>query len=179
MLSNRNQKNHSRFHIVYDKYHYLVQNIAKGYLDHEEALDVCQETFLALYLHYDLSLSDEELKALLIRLTSNKSIDYYRKRVCDTKSSATWCYERQTICDNCNALESEIIKKEFYYKVIKDVENMKPEWADILIFHGILGMTQDETAKRMNIPITALRSRLNRARNYLKTIYDDDIKLLL
>ena len=168
-----------RFNIIYNKYYYLVTNIAEGILCHEEALDVCQETFLTLYLRYNLSLEDEEIKALLIRITTTKSIDYYRKRNRESVYNTTWCNKiLMEYGTSNNTLELDYLTKDFYLNVVEDIKKMRPEWAEILILHGLLQIPQNEVAKIMHIPITALRSRLNRARNYLKDIYSDEMNLL-
>jgi len=77
-----------------------------------------------------------------------------------------------------NTLELDYLTKDFYLNVVEDIKKMRPEWAEILILHGLLQIPQNEVAKIMHIPITALRSRLNRARNYLKDIYSDEMNLL-
>jgi len=166
-----------RFNYIFDKFYYLVLNIAKEYSEYEEALDICQEVFFSLYCRYNLSLPDKDIKALLIRITTTTAIDHYRKRGRDIKSYSLWFQEKILESNKFGYnLESDVMMRELYSTILEEIKNMRPEWGDILLLHSVLQIPQDRVAEILDIPITALRSRLNRARTYLKVRYGDEIK---
>ena len=65
-------------------------------------------------------------------------------------------------------------KKELYQKVRQCISEMKAEWREVILYCCVLQYTSEEAGKILGISATACRSRLLRAREYIKKTLGDE-----
>ena len=78
-MGKRQAMKNEKYEEYFRKYSNLIIKIVMDKTgDREEALDICQQVFVSFYLNMD-SISEDLVKAWLVRCTKNAIIDHYRK----------------------------------------------------------------------------------------------------
>lgn len=165
---------------IFQMFYPLAVKIGEKYLVREDAKDVAQEAFCILYNKYDLNLPDAEIKALLLRITTTKAIDRIRRSKIEKRAfldyhGGSFAIEKS----GGYSLEKDLILQDLKQQILSEIRSMRPEWSDVLYLHIIMQFSQEEASEMMHIPVTALRARLNRARNFLRQKYGDDFEMFL
>ena len=126
-----------------------------------DAEDIFSEVYFALYRYRDGFLSNEHLKAWLIRVTVNKA-----KNV---KKSA---YERHRagLTENIPSRQSGFEDTEY---VLAALKKLKPVSRAVIYLHYYEGYNLKEIADIMYINENSLRSVIARARDELKQILSE------
>ena len=174
MRREREYEMNQKFRAIYEKYQAALRTIARrcgiGYNDIE---DVIQETFAAYFENYvmkDVVIKSE--KAMLVRILKRKCVDLYRKNYqfamteLETKEGMLpaeilyKCMEKD--------VSNIVIQRERYREIRSVIEGMKPEWRDVIVYCCIFDYSSAEASAILGISGTACRSRLMRARIYLR-----------
>ena len=137
-------------------YRGTVYRLAYSYLkNREDAEDVTQEAFLRLYNSKESFNSAENVKAWLIRVTINLSKNLlktiWRKKRVEL--------DKDIPCEN----EKENALAEYIMK-------LKPKYSIIIHLFYYEGYSVKEISQVCKISSSAVRTRLNRARNQLKAM---------
>lgn len=137
-------------------YRGIVFRLAFSYLkNREDAEDISQEAFVKLYQSDESFDTAENVKAWLIRVTINLSKNllknFWRRGRVELEKDIPY--------DN----KSEEALLEF-------VAKLKPKYSVVIHLFYYEGYSVNEIAKLCNISSTAVRTRLNRARNQLKAM---------
>lgn len=134
----------------------MVFRLAYSYLkNREDAEDISQETFIKLYQSNELFDTAENVKAWLIRVTINLSKNFLKN---------FWRRGRVELEKNIPYdSKSEGALLEF-------VTKLKPKYSVVIHLFYYEGYSVNDIAKLCNISSTAVRTRLNRARNQLKAM---------
>ncbi|MEX0928517.1 MAG: sigma-70 family RNA polymerase sigma factor [Balneolales bacterium] len=148
-------------------YHYLNSKLR----DPEQAEDLTQEIFVSI-LHKEQELKGiKNLDSWIYRVANNKLIDYTRKRKeihlePDTFPEAG-SDSIATLTDNINSCLKRIIEE------YDDQESVLL----LDVFSG--NLTQKEAARRINMPYSTLKSRVQKARNEIfKRFVDECCRLV-
>jgi len=137
-------------------YRSMVFRLAYSYLkNREDADDISQEAFVKLYKCDEIFETDENVKAWLIRVTINLSKNllknFWRKGWVELEKDIA--YE--------NKREEEL---SVY------ISRLKPKYSVIIHLFYYEGYSVKEISEICKISSTAVRTRLNRARNQLKSM---------
>lgn len=157
----------------------LIEKYAKMYMKmaynrgvpYDDAEDVVMEAFWSFYKsEYFGKLSEEETKIMLAHILKNKCIDYYRK---NSRMELVGMDECEAELDRLsgrseNALENNMIENEDYRRIREAIEGMKEIWRDAAIMYFIEERSTAEICKALGISEMVCRSRISRARKYLK-----------
>ncbi len=153
---------------VYNMAMYIAKN-------NEDALDISQEVFLKLWQSLKNFRGESSLRTYIMKLVKNTSIDFVRKR----KNRQTLSL---TVTDN-DGEEKEIEIKdtspesdpvEHYMKnqrietVRAAISRLDDDHREILIMRDMNGMEYKEISEALGISEGTVKSRLHRARNFLK-----------
>lgn len=146
--------------------------------DSDDAADLLQETYIKAYRFWDKFEKGTNCKAWLFRIMKNSFINFYRK---NTKSPEKLDYDEieeiyETIKSdeqNPHNLDREIYDNVFDDEVMKAINSLPEEFKTVLIMCDVEGMSYEEIADFMDIPIGTVRSRIHRARKLLAVkLYD-------
>ena len=159
----------AEFNRCVDKYIKMVYRIAFHYFGRrEDAEDITQEVFMKLYSSELTREKDEEIKAWLIRVTSNVCHSTFRnpflKRRMDLES-----YEWEQIPDNSSSEQDYIT-----HKVVMDAVMSLPENDRILIYlYYCEDYSCGQIGRILHMKETTVQTRLSRARKRLKILLKD------
>jgi RNA polymerase sigma-70 factor (ECF subfamily) len=141
--------------------------------DRLDADDLIQETYLRAYRFYHTFKKGTNCKAWLYRIMKNCYINKYRK---DKKEPSMVDYDEiPNFYDSIrkdavaiNNLEFEIYSKLFDDELTSALSSLKDEYKTVLILCDLEGLSYEEIAEFLNIPVGTVRSRIFRSRKILQ-----------
>ena len=161
--------NIAEYNTYIEKYLKMVYRISFHYFgNREDAEDVSQDVFVKLYSSNINPESEEEIKAWLIRVTTNVCHNYFRnpfrKRKIEIDEK-----ELENIIGTSSS-EQEIVNR----KVVMDAVMSLPEHYRIIVYLFYYEeYSIGQISKILKIKETTIQTRLSRARGKLKTVLAD------
>lgn len=144
-------------HLV-QKYSSMVLQIAYQYsFNKSEAEDITQEVFIKLYNNIKKIKNEEHIKAWLIRVTINLSIDYNRNY---------WNKNTTSLDDNYKYFDEET------KDVFNELKKLTPEFRNIIYLYYYQGYKISEISEILSMNQNTVSSYLTRARKELKHILE-------
>lgn len=161
--------NVTEYNSCVDKYLKMVYRISFHYFgNREDAEDVSQDVFLKLYSHNTKFESEEELKAWLIRVTTNTCHSYFRNPFRKRKTEIDE-KEIENIVGSSSS-EQEIINR----KVVMDaVMSLSERYRIVVYLYYYEEYSICQISNTLNIKETTIQTRLSRAREKLKSALKD------
>jgi RNA polymerase sigma-70 factor (ECF subfamily) len=145
--------------------------------DYQVAQEICQQVFVAFYNNMD-KISDDLVKAWLLRTTQNEIVDYLRKNKGHTDvaldESAVMAFGNILIEESLERDQELKSKRELLGRIMQEVKAVNEQWYDVLFLSCVEGLSYGEIAKQMDIPETVLRARMHRARIFIKQKFGDE-----
>ncbi len=139
----------------------------------EDAKDLIQDTYLKAYRFIAKYEQGTNAKAWLFRILKNSFINNYRKN-----SRTPQQVEYTEVEDYVELMKSDYapttdLRKDIFDNVLGDdvmraMESLNEEFRTIIILSDIEGMTYEEIAEILDIPLGTVRSRLHRARKVMQ-----------
>lgn len=158
------------------KHEKIVYNLALRMMNHsEDAMDISQEVFLKAYR--SLANFDERsaFSTWLYRITHNTCIDEIRKR----KGKQTYSLEedlesedgsmQRQVADDGDTPEESLMRKEQKSEILRALDTLSEEHKAAIILRDVKGLSYEEIAEILELSLGTVKSRINRARNQLKT----------
>ena len=144
-------------HLV-QKYSSMVLQIAYQYsFNKSEAEDITQEVFIKLYKNIKKIKNNEHIKAWLIRVTINLSIDYNRNY---------WNKNTTSLDENYKYFDEET------KDVFNELKKLTPEFRNIIYLYYYQGYKISEISEILSMNQNTVSSYLTRARKELKHILE-------
>lgn len=138
-----------------------------------DAEDLYQDTWLKVYKKFDLYNPEFEFERWLTRICVNTFRDHYRKKKI---SMIVDNFQSQEIKDTI--LNNAPAKVDEDYSDLHDAVQRLPEKIRLtVILYYFKELDVSETAQALSIPTGTVKSRLNKARNLLKELMEDEIEL--
>lgn len=161
--------NVTEYNSCVDKYLKMVYRISFHYFgNREDAEDVSQDVFLKLYSHNTKFESEEELKAWLIRVTTNTCHSYFRNPFRKRKTEIDE-KEIENIVGSSSS-EQEIINR----KVVMDaVMSLSERYRIVVYLYYYEEYSICQISNTLNIKETTIQTRLSRACEKLKSVLKD------
>lgn len=153
------------FSYLVENYKKLVYSIALRLIkDPHTAEDITQEVFIKAYRK--LALYDTSLKfsAWIGRITHNTCIDLIRK----DKNYQVVNSDNLIVEDVEESVDEHIIRKEQKQWIEEQIRQLKPGYSTPLLLFHQGGLSYEEIAKSMNVPLSIVKNRIFRARKMLK-----------
>ena len=157
----------------------LVEKYAKMYMKlaydngvpYDDAEDVVIDAFWSYYRSdYFGTLDETATKAMMACIVKRKCIDFYRKNSHYEKVSLDECgneLEYQNKCHQNDPL-NYLIEDEEYASIRAYLDELKDIWKDLVIMYFVEGRTEPEICEILGISGTVCRSRISRAREFLR-----------
>ncbi|KPK89191.1 hypothetical protein AMJ80_10110 [bacterium SM23_31] len=142
--------------------------IVRIVLNHEDADDVVQDTFIKAYRSLDSFDESYRFYTWLYRIAVNTALNLVKHRKHKESSLEKKQENNRYEPQNNNNLEDDYIYKEMTGEVRTAIKLLAPEMRTVFILRVFEEMSYKEIAETMGISIGTVMSRLNRARNTLK-----------
>lgn len=158
------------YHQFYNEMYYVAKRIV---YNHYSAEDVVQEAYIKAYKSYAHLTDRSKCRAWLRTIVIRTAIDYYRKQ---TKYEVVSVEEgaemgQLLICPNHNVQDqfSWQLKQEY---IIDAIETLPKSMQAVLKMKMQTDGKDQDIADQLNISLSAVKTRLHRARKLLKETYD-------
>lgn len=171
-LEKAQQGDDEAFSYLVETYHRQVYNLCYRMLGNpNDAEDAAQETFIRAYnaIHrYD---PGRKFSTWLLTIANNFCIDQHRKR-----KLPTFSYDALPVPDLADgkpSLESGIVGNEKESAMFELLDNLKTKDRSAVILRYWYEYSYEEIADSLNLSVSAVKSRLHRARKDLATVWLD------
>ena len=139
----------------------------------DDARDLLQETYLKAYRFWDKYEKGTNIRAWLFRIMKNSYINRYRK---ETKEPDKVDYDDIENFYNSiraehtdpNDLQAKLFNNLLSDEVARALESIPEDFRTVVILCDIEGLTYEEIAEFVEVPIGTVRSRLHRGRKLLQ-----------
>lgn len=171
LIKRASEGDHDSFAKIVDLYKNYVFAIILSFIkDYNEAENVAQEVFLQIYLSLP-QYKEDNFKGWIGRITSNKSIDWLRKK--KSKFREEVMVNSEELMNNLNLMDVEtpediVVRREKQEEVIRLCKSVSPIYENVIVKFYLEGKTYEEIAKEEGTTIKTIASRLYRGRNILK-----------
>ena len=156
-----------QFDFVYKEYAKELLQIAYGYTkNNEDSIDIMQNAYIAVLESNKGFESNEHIKYFLIRVTINESINF-------VKSYS----KKKVLCNNDIIMNiPETKKDELPYDISEIVNTLPEKYKTIIVLYYYDGMKIKDISKVLKMKESAVKKRLERARNLVKEIIERNYK---
>lgn len=150
-----------QFDYVYEEYAKELLQIAYGYTKNkEDSIDIMQNAYVALLE------SNEHIKYFLIRVTINESINFVKSH-----------NKKRVVYDNDIVMNApDQTKFEMPYDISKIVTLLSEKYKTIIILYYYDEMKIKDISRVLKISESAVKKRLERARNLIREIIERNYK---
>ncbi len=140
----------------------------------QDAADITQEVFLRAWKNLDSFRGDSSLSTWLYRVTSNICVDFARKRAAeggiasidDAESPAASIADPSRAIQPEQAVENQELREELQYALAQ----LSDEHRKVVLLRDVAGLSYTEIARTLGLEDGTVKSRLARARNFLRKI---------
>lgn len=151
---------------VWEEFHpKLKQFVLRRIPDEQSGEDILQDVFLKIHTRIDTLRNEEKLQSWIYQIARNAIADYYREhRATLELSEAPALLEEPGDDDIVNELIPSI-------KAM--VDSLPADYREALLLTEYQGLTQRELAEKLGLSLSGAKSRVQRAREKLKTMLLD------
>ena len=141
----------------------LFGYVRKYIKDEDAAKDVHQEILIKIFTHYQSLKNRERLKPWIYRIARNSITDHFRR-------NKTFFSD---LPENIGDYEIPKTSEDELIPCIKPfLKQLKPSYQEALAFTDLGNNTQKELAEKLNISYSGAKSRVQRARLQLRTLFE-------
>lgn len=167
ILKSASQGDLGAFEQVYKAFSNFVYNVAfRVNRNSADAEEVTQDVFMKVYHNLKGFQFHSALKTWLYRITVNTAINYYRKSKREEKDRVDYDSIIGSLADSHSTVE-DIIQRDHETRLNALLKILSPKYKVCLILREIEGLSYQEIAASLKIPVNTVRSRLKRARQEL------------
>ncbi len=164
------------FSTLVNRYQDRIYSVALNYVSNpDDAMDVAQETFLKAYSNLGRFDSASAFYTWLYRIAVNTAIDFLRKRKSrpadslDDEKYTEVGFEPESK-DRAIDPEEVAAQREQAQILRKAISMLSDKLRTVIILHDVEGLSQEEVADILKIPLGTVKSRVSRARAELRRI---------
>jgi RNA polymerase sigma-70 factor (ECF subfamily) len=132
------------------------------------AEDIYQEVLLSAYLAYPTIKEQSKCKGWLYVIAKNKCRDYWRK---EKKSKQFWMEEvhaYEAMIEPSTLPEEEILHKDIAQQMVEKVNELPRIYQYPIYLYYFQDCTLAEIAKKSNLPLSTVKTRIQRAKGRLR-----------
>lgn len=129
----------------------------------QEGEDVLQEVCLSAYQRFDRLKDTSKFKAWILTIAANKCNDFYRKRSKILEIPLEEIISYESVLTRSGRNVDEVVQE--------TLEELAGQDKEILFLYYIKNEKQNEIAKKLNIPIGTVKSRLYKAKKQFESKY--------
>lgn len=157
------------FEEIVRRYQRAVYRVAYGLTRNaSDADDLAQETFVRAWRALDRFRPDEPLFPWLSRIAINLSYSLFRRRRRRPETSIEPLVEAGQQWAGTEDPERDTVERERDAKIAESFSELKEDHRAVLVLRVVEGLSYDEIARTLGVPVGTVMSRLSRARTELR-----------
>jgi RNA polymerase sigma-70 factor (ECF subfamily) len=163
------------FGVLIQRYQRRVYQLALGIVrNHEEALDIVQDTFIKVHEHLANFKGDSAFFTWTYRIASNLSIDSVRRtrrgeHVAVDETTLTDAGDEHEVFSSRSASpQKQLLRRELSVELQRALATVSEQHRAIVILREIEGLSYEQLAETLGIPKGTVMSRLFHARQKLQ-----------
>jgi RNA polymerase sigma-70 factor, ECF subfamily len=160
------------------RYQVKIYSLARG-LTHndEDAQDVLQDTFLCIFKSIKSFKGDSSLSTWIYRVTVNAALMQMRKRRKEGQTVSIEDYlprfdddgHRVAVVPDWHPLVDQLLMNKELGGLLRDwIAALHPDYRTVFVMRDQEEMSNEEVARVLGLTVAAVKSRLHRARLYLR-----------
>ncbi|MBI3813413.1 MAG: sigma-70 family RNA polymerase sigma factor [Nitrospinae bacterium] len=158
------------FESIYREYFGFVANVAFRIVNHtDDAEDVAQEVFMTVYRNLKTFRGESSLKTWIYRITLNTALNR-AKRLSRENKQTTGYNDDMAAAQDPLCVEDGIKKDENGKMIGGLLDALNPDQRACIVLRSLEGLSYQEIAETLNIPINTVRSRIKRAREAMMAL---------
>lgn len=175
LISRAKQGDMAAFEMLVVQHEKIVYNVTLRMMNHsEDAKDISQEVWVKAYRSIANFDERSAFSTWIYRIAVNTCIDEMRKRKGKQSISldnelededGTWKYQ---VADDGDTPEESLLRKEIKNEIITALETISEDYKTVFVLRDIQGLSYDEIAEITGLALGTVKSRISRARNYIK-----------
>jgi RNA polymerase sigma-70 factor, ECF subfamily len=152
---------------VWEEFHpKLKQFVFRRVPDEQSGEDILQDVFLKIHARIDTLRDEEKLQSWIYQIARNAIADYYREHKATLEIS-----EAPALLEEPG--DDDDIVKELLPSIKAMVYSLPRDYREALLLTEYQGLTQRELAQKLGLSLSGAKSRVQRAREKLKTMLLD------
>lgn len=162
------------YRILVDRYAPMIFHLVRSYIRDEEAVeDIVQTVFVKVYDKLDTFNFRSKFSSWLYQLSLNHCRDYLKniRRKNIKMSDLEPDYLNQNMIQNEDP-QSELEVNEMHTNLWQAIEKLPLDYREAIIMKYQDNMTYVAMSKKLGVSVEALKVRVHRARNELRTLMD-------
>ena len=164
------------FDAIVEQHSDFVYNVAYRVMGStQEAEDVAQDAFLSAYRAFDRFRGQSHVTTWLYRITMNAALMRLRKTKKDRTLTQTGVDEIEVI-DFTKNPHKDALDSELGDKLREGIDLLEPDLRAALVLRDVQGLSNAEAADVLDITVSALKSRLHRARMIVRRHLEDYVR---
>ncbi len=172
-------KDYPAFEEIVERYSSKVMRLAlKMARNREDAQDILQDTFVSIYKNIGNFRGESALSSWIFRIAANFALMKIRSKKYDSVSDSldeNPNMDIQKLAEHSHSendwsdqAEKILLRKELREKINKAIEKLPEEFRIVFLLKDVDGLSNEEIAESLNLTIPAVKSRLHRARLFLR-----------
>ena len=150
-----------------------VRNIIR-LITKETNEDLEQEVFVRVWKNQDKYEEQGNFKTWINTIAKNISKDYLKSSDRKVQQNSTADEEIiNSIKDNKSTPDGALMAKIRQKRIIQAIDELKPKFKEVIMLSDIEGYTYEEIAKKLNVPIGTVKSRIYNAKKELAQQLED------
>jgi RNA polymerase sigma-70 factor, ECF subfamily len=154
------------FEQLVERHREIVFRVAARIVGPDDAEDISQDTFLRAFHRLDQYRGTASFRTWLLQITQNTALNalaWARRRPTDTASEPPEMADRDPIRQPAMELERRERQQRLEFKLTA----LRPEYRSLLVLRDLEGLSYEEIAEVLEMPLGSVKGRLHRARGEL------------
>ena len=158
------------FDNLFLKYHQPLFRYALKFIeDQDNALDLVQEVFIAVWERGQYRTPDAELKAYLFAAVKNSCLNYIKHQIVVRKFEHHAALQLKELeATYYLSGKNSLIEKETIQKIEDAIDSLTDIYKEVIVLSRFEGLKNKEIATHLNIPLRTVETRIFRAIMLLK-----------
>jgi RNA polymerase sigma-70 factor, ECF subfamily len=158
------------FDSLFRKYHKRLIIYSLKYVEREnDALDIVQNIFVAIWENEKYKQDEELVKAYLFSAVKNSCLNYLKhKKIVKKFENETSLQLMEMEAVHYQSGERSLIEQENLKQINDAIDSLPDIYREVIFLSRFEGLKNHEIAKRLNIPVRTVETRIFRALSILK-----------
>lgn len=160
----------TEFDFLYRKFHQRLLLYSLKYVESEsDALDIVQNIFVAIWENGKYDQNEDLVRAYLFSAVKNSCLNYLKhQKIVKKFENETLLFLLEMEAVHYQSGEISLIEKENLKQITDAIDSLPRIYSEIISLSRFEGLKNAEIAKRLNVPVRTVETRIFRALSALK-----------